>query len=220
MTPELTLIGALLFAVGLASVIWIFVKSVRSIAKRTTPSQRLGNVLMKRTVVVVVGVILIGAGQFAFWINSNLTAFMPFDPHAPIGLISFRQPYGSYPIMHMAINTVNSRRLLPFEVEMRTGVAVLDIEILRFPKALAGIGLTQYCRISSVREIDPENPDFSDGRSWQVLENIEPFWEFFDAIDGILPIAKASRMESDPVVFERGVDLSVYATADGIAMSN
>jgi len=219
MTPELTLIGAILFAAGLISVIWVFVKSVWSIAKKKTPSQRLGNALLKRAVIVVIGVILIVAGQFIFWVNTNLTSFMPLDPHAPIGIISFKQPYGGNPMMHLAINTFDSKRLLPVEVEMRSGVAVIEIETLRFPKILSNIGLKEYCRISAVREINADNSDSTMLRRWQVQENVEPFWKFFDRIDGILPIARASVMESDPIMFEKGIDLSVYAATDGIAMS-
>ncbi|MBU1318288.1 MAG: hypothetical protein KKG33_10640 [candidate division Zixibacteria bacterium] len=219
MTHKLTFIASALFATGMLIVIWVFLKSVWTISRSSVPRSQLGNILLKRALVVSLGVICILISQFVFWVNSSLTAYILVDPGSPIGIISFRQPVGSNPMMYLALNTVESNRLLLMEVEMRTGAAVIEIEVLRFPALLEHLGLTEFCRISGVRLIDPHDPTGAIAEVRKVQQNVEPFWTFFDKIDSFIPIARASKLTSEVILFEDGIELNVYAATDRIALS-
>jgi len=219
MTHKLTYIASALFAAGMLTVIWVFLKSIWTISHSSEPRSQLGNILLKRALVVSLGVVCILISQFVFWVNSSLTAYVIVDPGSPIGIVSFRQPAGSNPMMYLALNTVESNRLLPMEIEMRTGAAVIEIEVLRFSTPLDRLDLTEFCRISAVRLIDPYDPTRAGTEVRKVQQNIEPFWTFFDKIDSFIPIARASKLTSEVIRFEEGIELSVYATTDQIALS-
>lgn len=171
-----------------------------------------------KALVFVAGIGFIVIAQFLFWIGANLKAFTPLDPSKPIAAISFRQPEESDPIMSLATRKSDSDRMISFDINMRSEVAILEVEILRFPKSFSILDIKDSYRISSVKFIDAQSDSQSDLAERRIQQDVESLWSFFDRLSAVFPAISAAKIMSNPLQFEDEAELKVYIAESQIVL--
>jgi hypothetical protein len=219
MAYKLSILATAFFVAGMATVLWLFFRTIR----RLRQPGALIRVSRKRMPVVKALVLAAGIGsiaiaQFLFWIGANLTAFTPLDPSKPIAAISFRQPEESNPIMSLSMRRADSEQMIPTDISMRSETAVLEVEILRFPKSFSILDIKDSYRISSVKFIDAQNDSKIDLSERRIQQDVESLWSFFDGLSAVLPAVKAAKIISNPLQYKDSAELQVYVAASQIVL--
>ena|GEM_PF-2648871 len=219
MTYKLSILATLFFAVGMAVVLWLFFRIVRGLRQQSN----LIRLSRKRMLVVKALVLAIGIGfiviaQFLFWVDANLKAFTPLDPTRPIAAISFKQPEESDPIMSLATRKSDSEQMIPTDISMRSEIAVLEVEILRFPKSFSVLDIKDSYRISSVKFIDAQSDSQIDLAERRIQQDVESLWSFLDRLSAVLPAIRAAKIISNPLQFKDAAELEVYVAASQIVL--
>jgi hypothetical protein len=219
MTYKLSILATLFFVAGIALVLWLFLLVIRRIRQQ---SSLIGlswkRMLVVKALVLASGIGLIVIAQFLFWVDANLKAFTPLDPSKPIAAISFRQPEESDPIMSLATRKSLSEQMIRTEISMRSETAVLEVEILRFPKSFSVLDIEDSYRISSVKFIEAQSDSQIDLAERRIQQDAESLWRFLDRISAILPAVRTAKIVSNPLQFEETAELEVYISASQIVL--
>jgi hypothetical protein len=207
------------FVAGMAAVLWLFFLIIRRLRQQSTLI-RLSRKRMPvvKALVLVTGIGFIVTAQLLFWISSNLKTFAPLDPSKPIATISFSQPEESDPVMSLATRKSDSEQMISFDLNMRSEVAVLEVEILRFPKSFSVLDIKDSYRISSVKLIDAQSDSLSDLAERRIQQDVESLWSFFDRLSAVFPAFKAAKIKSNPLQFEDAAELEVYIAESQIVL--
>ena len=219
MTYKLTIIASVLFAVGVAAVIWTFVAVVMNLRRTVVARISKKRFPVVKVVVLVLGLILVALSQLTFWVNAGLGTFVPIDPDKPFCVLTFEHPQESDPIMYLVTRKANPEKLLPIKIIMRSDVAVLEVEVLRFPAFLNSLDFKDVCRLSSVKFLSDTGVPLDSLPEKRIRQNSESLWNFFDLISGFLSSVKTSKIVSDPIYFQLGSELTVYTSASRIVLS-
>ncbi len=219
MTYKLSILATVFFVAGMAVVLWLFFRIIRRLRQQSTlitlSRKRMPVV---KALVLVAGIGLIVIAQLLFWISGNLKAFTPLDPSKPIAAISFRQPEKSDPIMSLATRKSDSDQMISCDINMRSEVAVLEVEILRFPKSFSVLDIKDSYRISSVKFIDAQSDSQSELSERRIQQDVESLWGFFDRLSAVLPVIRATKIMSNPLQFEDAGELEVYVSESQIVL--
>jgi hypothetical protein len=210
MNSILAVLAAFLFVVGLALVSWILVSVLANIRRRGVTTHRQGKAIW-RVVIPVSGILLIALSQFLFWMNSSLKAYSTSESVLPLGTISFHESSQSGRIMTVASRSISSDKMMPVEVLMRSDAAVLEVETIRFAAPFGVLGLTEYCRISTIKMIDSRNRSPELVYERKIQPESESVWEVLDEIGRFFPIVETSKSLSEPVFFEDGTEIQVFS---------
>jgi hypothetical protein len=154
-----------------------------------------------------------------FWVNSDLAAFTPVDPDTPIVVISFQHEQGGDPMMRLAISKPGSQQPVSADMVMQSDLAVLEVEVIRFPKWLSILDMSDSYRVSSVTFHGPPGDSVSVSTQREIQKDVESLWIFFDRLSSIVPALRASKIVSDPIRFEVGRELEVYSSVSRVILS-
>lgn len=219
MTYKLSILATVFFVAGMVVVLWLFFRIIRKLRQQSTLIRHSRKRMpVVKALVFVAGIGFIVIAQFLFWIGANLKAFTPLDPSKPIAAISFRQPEESDPIMSLATRKSDSDRMISFDINMRSEVAILEVEILRFPKSFSILDIKDSYRISSVKFIDAQSDSQSDLAERRIQQDVESLWSFFDRLSAVFPAISAAKIMSNPLQFEDEAELKVYIAASQIVL--
>lgn len=219
MTYKLSILATVFFVAGMVVVLWLFFRIIRKLRQQSTLIRHSRKRMpVVKALVFVAGIGFIVIAQFLFWIGANLKAFTPLDPSKPIAAISFRQPEESDPIMSLATRKSDSDRMISFDINMRSDIAILEVEILRFPKSFSILDIKDSYRISSVKFIDAQSDSQSDLAERRIQQDVESLWSFFDRLSAVFPAISAAKIMSNPLQFEDEAELKVYIAASQIVL--
>lgn len=219
MTYKLSILATVFFVAGMVVVLWLFFRIIRKLRQQSTLIRHSRKRMpVVKALVFVAGIGFIVIAQFLFWIGANLKAFTPLDPSKPIAAISFRQPEESDPIMSLATRKSDSDRMISFDINMRSEVAILEVEILRFPKSFSILDIKDSYRISSVKFIDAQSDSQSDLAERRIQQDVESLWSFFDRLSAVFPAISAAKIMSNPLQFEDEAELKVYIAESQIVL--
>lgn len=219
MTYKLSILATVFFVAGMVVVLWLFFRIIRKLRQQSTLIRHSRKRMpVVKALVLVAGIGFIVIAQFLFWIGANLKAFTPLDPSKPIAAISFRQPEESDPIMSLATRKSDSDRMISFDINMRSDIAILEVEILRFPKSFSILDIKDSYRISSVKFIDAQSDSQSDLAERRIQQDVESLWSFFDRLSAVFPAISAAKIMSNPLQFEDEAELKVYIAESQIVL--
>lgn len=219
MTYKLSILATVFFVAGMVVVLWLFFRIIRKLRQQSTLIRHSRKRMpVVKALVFVAGIGFIVIAQFLFWIGANLKAFTPLDPSKPIAAISFRQPEESDPIMSLATRKSDSDRMISFDINMRSDIAILEVEILRFPKSFSILDIKDSYRISSVKFIDAQSDSQSDLAERRIQQDVESLWSFFDRLSAVFPAISAAKIMSNPLQFEDEAELKVYIAESQIVL--
>jgi len=219
MSFNLTLLSSILFAMGLILVVWIFFVSLKNIRRKRTTKTNTQRTTLIKIVFFCMGLVLIMISQFFFWINSNLNAYIPVETDKPIGVISFEHQDGSQAVMNIAARNSGTHKMIPIEVIMWSDAVVLELEVIRFPKTLSFLNLGDFHRISAVKFIGDIGTQSNSITGKKIQKNAETLWRFFHKVSSIIPAVTTSKITSDPIFFEQGINLNVYSSTSRVILS-
>jgi hypothetical protein len=120
--------------------------------------------------------------------------------------------------MSLATRKSGSDQMISFDINMRSKVAILEVEILRFPKSFSVLDIKDSYRISSVKFIDAQSDSQSELSERRIQQDVESLWSFFDRLSTVLPAVKAAKVMSNPLQFEDAAELEVYIAASQIVL--
>ncbi len=218
---KLSTIGALLFVIGLGLIAWMFVRTLSKLSsKRNSVFSKTRRVTFGKVLVFCIGLIIIAAAQFCFWLTANLNAYAPVDPDQPIAVVSFEQPFESDPIMNLSIRRGDSQGLIPSKIVMQANVAVLEIEVIKFSESLEFLELSDHYRVATVRFLEKSGAPLDSLPYKSIQEDAQKLWNFFDKLGNYVPAIKTSKIISDPLYFDKNATFNIYASTSRIVMSN
>lgn len=149
----LPILAATFFLVGVGALVLLMLNILREL--RDDPrNRRLANAVkwridLKRAVVIVLAVGLIGAANVTFWVNGQLRLYSPVVPGIPLGTITIMQESGSLPrLVYSSIDREGREALEVFPV--RDANFRLKGEVIRWSPALKYFGLGDHFKVSRI----------------------------------------------------------------------
>ena len=219
MTYKLSILATVFFVAGMAVVLWLFFNSIQRLRQKSTLiGLSWKRIPLVKALVLVAAIGSIVIAQLLFWIGANLKAFSPLDPSRPSAAISFSLPEESDPIMSLATRKSDSEQMISIDISMRSEIAVLEVEILRFPKLFSVLDMKDSYRISSVKFVDVQSDSQRNLAERRIQQDVESLWSFFDRLSAVLPAIRAMKIISNPLQFEDAAELEVYVAASQIVL--
>lgn len=149
----LPILAATFFLVGVGALVFLMLNILREL-RADSRNRRLANAVkwridLRRALVIMLAVSMIGAANMTFWVNSQLRLYSPIVPGIPLGTITIMQQSGSLPrLVYSSIDRQGREALEVFPV--RDANFRLKGEVIRWSPTLKYLGLGDHFKISRI----------------------------------------------------------------------
>jgi hypothetical protein len=216
MSGKLDILAAVLFVVGFTAMTTTFALLLARIRKQIVVTKRRGRRFWQLALMLF-GVALVACSQFIFWFDSSLSDYMAFNDREPLAEVTFHTAEDLGRIMTVSYKAPKSGTTIANDVTLESEIAVLELETIRFSKTLAFLDLGKYCRISSVRQIEQMEMNTSIDQVIEFQPDSGKLWSFLKTVSQVLPVAKAERDFSEPMFFQEGERVQIFASEEGFS---
>ncbi len=213
----LPILAATIFLAGVCTLLLLWVNIFREMRGerriRNIPTWKID---LRRAIVIILALGMIGAGNLTFWVNRQLRLFSPVVPGVPLGTITIMHESGMLPRLVYASSDREGRPALEV-LPVRDAEFRLRGERIRWSRHLRWLGLDDHFKLSRI-EFYPETGSVL-GQSSYAVDVRQGTTSLFDQLqrwDAWLPLVQIDTVSTE--IWNAGTEYSrsIYLNPDRI----